>query len=381
MYTFGGGIMDKSQWIRRIISTVTAAGVLAAASALPAETWTAVGRSAALASISLQQADALAAAISQSLTREEAVSGEGSGDKQYAAGDLQLSEPQGADQTPLTEPTAPVAGTPTPPPPENGSGGKIVSQQVGGGNMVGGIAVKNKSGVTVDIPSALQSALPFTVEVGSKEPQVLIYHTHTTEGYMPYDAGYYNDGDIERTPEYPHNVTLVGDALEAELTAAGIGVIHVTEIYDYPSYRGAYERSVVMMEEMLRKYPSIKITIDIHRDGLMANTTDKLKPTVTVDGKKAAQMMVVCGVLTTDALPHPNWRQNLAFAAQLQKQLSSDHAGLMRPLSLTGARYNQYITTGSLLIEVGSEGNTLDEAVYSAHLLGKSLVSLLGAAS
>lgn len=361
--------MKKEQIVRGCTAVFAACAVAFGAARLPDELWAKLGRTLALASVSLQQAENTAERLSANLTRPTA----------HAAGNhttLPDTPPSGAQQQPMTEPTAPQRDETATPPSENGSGGRVVEQTVGGGTNVAGISVKNKSGVAADIAAALAAELPFSVEIGSDEPQVLIYHTHTTEGYMPYDAGYYNAGDVRRDDTYPDTVVAVGDALEAELTAAGIKVIHDTTIYDYPHYRGAYERSVVTMEEMLAKYPSIKVTLDIHRDGLMVNERDMLKPTVTVDGEKAAQLMLVCGVLSTEALPHPAWEKNLSFATKLQAALTARHPSLCRPLSLTGARYNQYVTTGSLLVEVGSEGNTLKEATRSARLLGQTLVEM-----
>ncbi len=369
--------MKKIRWAfvcRISLSALCAAALIAGARQLPADTWAAVGRQTALAAVRLQQTDEAVALFAERLERPTASAAPTA--VPTASAYLPALSGEGADQQPLTEPTATAAANAPTVPAEDGTGGKIVSQQLGGGTETAGIHIKNKSGVSADIAAALAADLPFSVECGTDQPQVLIYHTHTTEGYMPYDAGYYNAGDILRDPTYPHNVTLVGDALEAELVAAGIAVIHDTAVYDFPSYRGAYERSVVMMEETLKRYPSVKVTLDLHRDGLMANTTDKLKPTVTLQGQTAAQLMVVCGVLSTDALPHPDWQKNLTFAARLQQRLEHDWPGLARPLSLTGARYNQYMTTGSLLIEMGSDGNTIDEAVRSAHLLGKSLAAL-----
>ena len=109
----------------------------------------------------------------------------------------------------------------------------------------------------------------------------------------------------------------------------------------------------------------------------MEGTNGLVKPTVTIDGKKAAQMMIIAGVVGTEALPNPHWEQNLAFAAQWQKLLTERYDGLMRPLSTVGSRYNQHLHAGYLLVEVGSEGNTVDEAVYSAQLLGTTLAELL----
>ena len=366
---------NKKQAVRSGVTVVAACALLFGATRLPNDWWQVVGQTMAIASVSLQQADDTANLLAERLSRPIAnAAGTGSTTPSAAKG-------AGAEQQPMTEPTAAQTDQSVTPPAKDGSGGLVVEQTVGGGETQGGIQVKNKSGVTVDVAAALKADLPFEIEFGSSEPQVLIYHTHTTEGYMPYDAGYYNEGDVPRNNTYPYNVVAVGDALEAELTAAGIAVIHDTTIYDYPNYRGSYERSVVTMEEMLKKHPSIKVTLDIHRDGLMVNSTDKLKPTATINEKKAAQLMVVCGTLSTDALPHPQWSKNLIFAARLQEKLEKTYPLLCRPLSLTNARYNQYVTTGSLLIEVGSEGNTLEEATYSAHLLGQTLATLWGADS
>lgn len=340
----------------------------------PAETWTRIGQDIALAAVSLRQADAAAQRLSARLERTPAAAS--------VPTDGVTAAPAAVTDADTEQTTGTTAAAPPPviesvePPAEDGSGGRVVEQRVGGGTTEAGLSVKNKSGVSPDIGEALASALPYQIEFGSSEPQVLIYHTHATETYMPYDAGYFNDGDTWRDAANPHNVRVVGDALAAALTAAGVTVLHDTTLHDSPSYRGAYDRSAATIEQALHEHPSIKVTLDIHRDGLMVNSTDKLKPTVTVGGQKAAQLMVVCGVLTTDELPHPHWRQNLCFAARLQKTLDESYEGLTRPLSLVSARYNQYLSPGALLIEMGSEGNTTAEAAYTARLLADALVRL-----
>lgn len=368
--------MNKLRIARRLITLAATGGALALLIAqFPMDVWTAIGQRVALAAVSLQQADGAAALLSERLERLPAAAGEDGATALPMATETTASTTVTA---PTTAPTVPHEETAAPAviPPEDGSGGKVVEQQVSGGSTEAGLTLKNSSGVTPDLSAALSAALPYTIEFGSDEPQVLIYHTHATETYMPYDAGYYNAGDIVREPDNAYNVRAVGDALAAELTAAGVTVLHDTTLHDYPNYRGAYDRSAETIESILTEHPSIKVILDIHRDGLMVNETDKLKPTVTVDGQKAAQLMVVCGTLTTDALPHPNWRQNLAFAAQLQQTLAASYSGLARPLSLVSARYNQYLSTGALLVEVGSEGNTLAETQYTARLLARALVQL-----
>ena len=362
--------------VRRLAALAATAGCVALlATQTPAGTWTRVGQEVALAAVSLCHADATVQRLSARLERAPAAAGSSLADPTTATSG-RSSSTDAAQTAGTTAAIAPPAIEPVEPPAEDGSGGRVVEQRVGGGTTEAGLTVKNKSGVSPDLGAALAASLPYQIEFGSSEPQVLIYHTHATETYMPYDAGYFNDGDTWRDAANPNNVRVVGDALAAALTAAGVTVLHDTTLHDSPSYRGAYDRSAATIEQALREHPSIKVTLDIHRDGLMVNSIDKLKPTVTINGQKAAQLMVVCGVLTTDALPHPNWRQNLCFAARLQKTLDDSYEGLARPLSLVSARYNQYLSPGALLIEMGSEGNTTAEAAYTAQLLADALVRL-----
>lgn len=272
--------------------------------------------------------------------------------------------------------SAAAPATAEPIPAEDGSGGKIVERKLTAGDtLLHGIAVKNRSGAAVNIETALSAALPRRWQ-NTDEPQVLIVHTHTTERYMPYDAGYYNAVDRERTADESRNVCAVGEAVARVLTAGGIGVIHDTTVHDSPQYSGAYTRSAATVEKNRQQYPSIQIVLDLHRDAITDGST-LTKPTVVVNGKKAAQMMIVVGVVSTKALPNPNCAENLALAAQWQRALTAVNPDLMRPLSTVASRYNQNICPGYLLVEVGSEGNTVAEASYSGELLAQTLLELL----
>ncbi len=263
-----------------------------------------------------------------------------------------------------------------PPPGEKGNGGKIYTETLStGSNLQEGVAVNNKSGQAVDIAAALRAKLTQTWQ-DTDAPQVLIIHTHTTERYMLYDAGYYNAGDRDRTTDQRQTVCAVGKAVAAQLQAAGVGVIHDTTIHDNP-YSGAYTRSAATVQKYLDQHPTIRVVLDLHRDAIMANAKDLKKPTVTVNGQKAAQAMIIAGTVSTNALPHPNREQNLALAAQWQQAMNKAAPGLMRPLYTVASRYNQHLSPGYLLVEVGSEGNTVAEAVYSGQLLGKTLATLL----
>ncbi len=261
-------------------------------------------------------------------------------------------------------------------PPKGDGGGAVSEEQVGGGVQYGKLFVKNNSGVTYDFAALTAAGMPFDLPE-SNQPQVLIVHTHTTECYMSYYAGYYNDDDVTRTTDPSQNVVAVGEAIAGELSAKGIGVLHDETLHDSPQYTGAYNRSEETILRYLEQYPSIRVVLDIHRDAMMYEDLTKVKPTVTVEGQKAAQVMLVVGGTDTAELPNAHCEENLRFALQLQQALESRYEGLARPMYVVDARYNQGLLAGSLLIEVGTDANTLSEALYSGRLVGKELAAVL----
>lgn len=235
--------------------------------------------------------------------------------------------------------------------------------------------VNNKT----DIPNSTlieeSRLLPsFTIK-DTDEPQVLIYHTHTTESFEPTVRKYLDGTFNYRTTDETKNMVMVGNAIQAELEAAGIGVIHVTTIHDYPSYNGSYGRSRESILPVLEQYPEIKVALDIHRDAISGENF-AAQPYTVVDGKEAAQIMIISGC-DDGTLDMPDYMKNFHFACALQQQLESDYSGLTRPILFDYRHYNQDLTTGSLLIEVGSHGNTLEQVQYSGQLIGRSLVSAL----
>ncbi len=168
---------------------------------------------------------------------------------------------------------------------------------------------------------------------------------------------------------------MVGDAIQTELEAQGIGVIHVRTIHDDPSYTGAYDRSRASILPILEQYPSIKVALDIHRDAISGEGV-AYQPYTEVNGREAAQVMIISGC-DDGTMGMPEYMKNFHFACALQQQLESDTPHLTRPILFDYRKYNQDLTTGSLLIEVGSHGNTLEQVQYSGQLIGHSLGRLL----
>jgi stage II sporulation protein P len=182
--------------------------------------------------------------------------------------------------------------------------------------------------------------------------------------------------DEGRSANEGQNVVRVGDELEKALNTAGIVTLHDKTIHDEP-YTGAYDRSASTIKNYLKQYPSIDVVLDIHRDAITYDSGEKIKPIVEINEKKAAQIMICAGCQDKGVTDYPDWKINLRFALRLQQALETTYPGLARPLYFCPKNYNQNLSHGALLIEMGSEGNTLEEAVYSGRLLGNILVKVL----
>lgn len=241
--------------------------------------------------------------------------------------------------------------------------------------QVGNAFVKNVTDYGNNTVLEAEAASPAFTLTDTDEPQVLIMHTHTTECYMPYTGDIYDTTYSTRSTDNSRNMVAVGDVIAEQLQAAGIGVLHDVTQHDYPSYNGSYDRSAKTVRDYLEKYPSIKVVLDIHRDAIVSGDT-VTAPVVETDQGTAAQVMIISGC-DDGTMDYPNWRDNLAFAIDLQQQMESDHPGFTRPVLFDYRLYNQNLTTGSLLIEVGSHGNTLPQALLAGEWIGQSLVNLL----
>ncbi len=242
-------------------------------------------------------------------------------------------------------------------------------------NLDNGGQVNNQTSIPNEtLVSESRCSADFTVE-DTDEPLVLIYHTHTTESFEPYVREYYDANFNYRTTDETKNMIMVGDAIQAELEAQGIGVVHARTIHDYPSYNGSYDRSRETILPILAEYPSIKVVLDIHRDAVSGEGV-AYQPFVEIDGKEASQIMIISGC-DDGTLGMPDFMKNFHFACRLQERLENDYPGFTRPILFDYRKYNQDLTTGSLLIEVGSHGNTLEQSQYAGQLIGSSLGRLL----
>lgn len=243
-----------------------------------------------------------------------------------------------------------------------------------GGERYDNFYVKNNTNYNLDIGSVLKKNLDFKI-TKSDDVQVLIYHTHTSESYIDCDVGYYYSDFYPRTKDSRYNVVRIGDVIKNELEKSGIKTLHDKTYHD-DVYTGSYLRSRKTVENCIKKHPKIKVTLDIHRDSIGSDTY-KMKPTFTYKGKKGAQIMILTGYDPNGYFNFPKWNYNLRFALKLQKECETKFRGMTRPLDFGNFAYNMNVNTGSLLIEVGAEGNTLEEAEYSGKLLAKALTEVL----
>lgn len=228
------------------------------------------------------------------------------------------------------------------------------------------LSIRNDSARTVDVDALLREGP--ALSLSGDEPQILIIHTHGSEAYTQSPENRYEESDPYRTEDKTKNVVKVGDVLAETFEKKGLSVIHDREIYDYPSYTGSYSRSGSAVEDYLKKYPGIKVVIDLHRDALGSGDT-VYKTRAEASLGECAQVMLLIG--TGDkGLYHPAWEENLRLALYLQNALEQRYPGLSRPLALKSERYNQHLSTGSMIIEVGSTGNTLPEALRAIELFG-----------
>ena len=271
------------------------------------------------------------------------------------------------------EPTAKPQPSPTP------EGAKPVTAGTVGNSSADnvtedGVAIKNHTSYQLDYDGLINEKLNFTVS--ENEPSVLIVHTHASESYMPTKQNYYIPSDPSRTEDINFNVVRVGDEIAKSLTDNGVNVLHDKTIHDYPSYNGSYANCRKTVESYLKQYPSIKIVLDVHRDAIEKEDGTKVKLISDIDGEQCAQVMLVVG---TDAYgrSHPNWRENLKFAMKLQRRVDLYYPGLMRPIDLREERFNQDTTTASVILEMGTNGNTLEEALSSAKHIGFALSDMM----
>jgi len=165
-------------------------------------------------------------------------------------------------------------------------------------------------------------------------------------------------------------VVRVGDEIASVLSDYGISVLHDRTLYDDPLYEGAYGRSVEGIEGYLEKYPSLTFILDIHRDAV-EDAQHRQYKLISLEDPNAAQLSFIMGS------NHDGWQENLKLAVAVAEAVKADYPTVMRPITLRNSNYNQHKSLGSMLVEVGAAGNSLDEALNSARIFADGFARVL----
>lgn len=235
------------------------------------------------------------------------------------------------------------------------------------------VNIRDSTGLRYDAQALLHTPLFWDLADGT--PRVLVFHTHATESYTPTKENAYEASSYYRTLETEDNMVRVGQHLVQELQNMGIEAVHDTTFHDYPAYNGSYAAARRTLNKRLEQLPGLCLLLDIHRDAIENASGKQLATGISVNGRRIAQIMLVVG---TDAggLHHPGWEENLSLALKLQHQLESICPGICRYISLRTERFNQDLSPGAMLVEIGSAGNTLEEALAAVEILAKAISGL-----
>ncbi len=236
--------------------------------------------------------------------------------------------------------------------------------------------ILNRTKYKVDLNDYIKREFPISRLVQGDDPLVLIVHTHGSESYLPAGYDFYSPDETFRSLDESQTVVHIGEVLAERLNELGIKTVHDKTMYDTTDFNKAYSYSRRGITQALEKYPSIQFVIDLHRDSVFDSAGNNIKPLTEINGEKCAQIMLVVGTDEGGA-QHPDWRQNLTFATYLQQSLNDLYPTLARPVNLRSAAFNQALRKGSVLIEVGSCGNTVSEAALAARLFADAYAGVL----
>ncbi len=236
------------------------------------------------------------------------------------------------------------------------------------------LKISNATSYDIDARAFVSSNVTYNAVSQSKK--ILIVHTHGCETYCDDSGKGLGDSGTYRTKDMTKNVTSVGKILADHLEKRGLSVVYDSTLCDYPSYNASYKTSMDVIEKHLKENPDIRFVFDIHRDAIADSDSNPIKLTANINGQNYAQIMIVCG---TDAsgLKHPNWKENLTLALKIQEKLEEKYPGLARPLNIREERFNMHETKGSLIFEIGTHGNTLEEAQKSGILLADAISDVI----
>ncbi|NLN05978.1 MAG: hypothetical protein GX166_14480 [Clostridiaceae bacterium] len=223
----------------------------------------------------------------------------------------------------------------------------------------------------INIRDILQAPLVIKKPEEGK-PSILIFHTHTSEGYCLTEEDKYSDENTTTDTEL--NVVKAGSIIEKILNEKyNINTLHDKTVHDQGyNHNIAYDLSKQTVESITKEHDSIQLIIDIHRDGAF-DGSKKYGPTVTFNDKKYAQVMFVVGCDYDVNNPNPNWRDNFKLAMLMLEMLEEKVPGITRGISMRRDPYNTNLADRGILIEIGFNGNLISEVINTSEIVAEVL--------
>lgn len=265
---------------------------------------------------------------------------------------------------PPTAPTVPPATQPTQVPTESVPASLLLPE-------VEALSIYYGTKVSPDLAALAEAPVDLSMVPG--QPAVLIYSTHSTESYTQGTEPYTPSAQY-RTLDKEYNMLSLGAALEENLLTHGIGVLRDDSLHDTPSYNYAYSHARKAVTTYVKENPSLRLVLDLHRDAVETKT-GQLRTIAPGREPACAQIMLVVGT-NQSGLSHDGWEENLSMALKLNRILEALSPGITRPLCLRSQRFNQDVSPGALLIEIGAAGNTRTEALEAVEILAQAIEEL-----
>lgn len=214
----------------------------------------------------------------------------------------------------------------------------------------------------VDFPNF--AILP-QIHTPEKGALVAIYHTHTSESFIP-------DSGVDHAPGGQRgDIVSVGEAMVKRFAQHDILAIQSKDIHDYPIFMKAYDKSEITLSNLIKENPSLQAAFDIHRD-----SGTREESTATVNGQTVARILIVVG-RGQPGLEEPHWNQNYEFAKAIDAKLNQRYPGVSRGIELVEWRYNQHLHPHALLFEMGSEHSTKEEAIRTIEIMADIISEIL----
>lgn len=238
-----------------------------------------------------------------------------------------------------------------------------------------GYIARNRAPLVIEVIVQEQAQ---TVAAGVEEirkPRILLYHTHTWEAYEMTEDTRYTPTETWRTKDERYNMVRIGEELADCLEELGFAVVHDKTAFEPPNLSSAYTRSLKMLEARLENGETYDYIFDIHRDAYSGPYNGA--NSVSEDGLSIAYVMMLVGKGTgatnSGFDERPDWPRNLELAQRITDSMNAQIPGVSREVKIKTGRFNQHVSSGALLIEVGNNRNTLDEALASCPVIAQAI--------